>query len=796
LLRALPRFLCCALLPVLIAIPCAWGQMQHARLSVTVYDVRNNPIPGAVAEIEAASMSISLPGRTDETGTATFDNLPFGSFALKISAVGFRPVSQTVNIRSNLPQQVTVRLAIATVTSTVEVVDTAASIDPDATSSTLLLGAAAIERAPRVVHTRQIQALVAETPGIVVQNNGLLNIRGVEDGILYVIDGIPAGDRVDALNGATLDPEEISSIKVFTGNIPAEFGGRSGAVVVVEPKSGISRPLTGGLNYENGSAGTVGGAGNLSAGAARWGISSSFGGSRSERYLDPPSLHNYNNRGGRVGGMLRAEWHPWLQDILILNLTGFVTQFRIANDEEQQAAGQRARQELHNFGQSLSWQHVWSAATVSNLGLYRNYYRSQLAPSPGDTPISADQDRHHVRQGVLASVTHSVRGHTLQGGAEVSHVSVQERFVFFVTDPTLAAERSVSNAALLFNAGAPFLFQGGLSRPQYSGYLEDSFQIGSNVTVSAGSRYDRSSLVVEAWQLSPRLGVAYSIKRTGTTLRASFNRLFMPPQIENLLLSSSPQARALSPFADQNGGGAAVAPERTSAYEVGVVQKMKGFKLGIVPWWRSFQNFTDANVFFNTTITFSNSVARAHAQGVDVRLEAPRYHGWSAFANYTNSRITGIGPINGGLFLTDDFATIGPGQKYTPDHDQRNVGSLALSYARSKWHDLRFSFMARYQSGVPIDSDQAAIDRLKSAPGAFLVDFDRKRLKPWTVCDSAVSINLMDKSAFTARWRLDVQNLLNRQYAFNFGDPFEGTHFGAPRIWKMGLELQLKKAER
>jgi outer membrane receptor protein involved in Fe transport len=97
---------------------------------------------------------------------------------------------------------------------------------------------------------------------------------------------------------------------------------------------------------------------------------------------------------------------------------------------------------------------------------------------------------------------------------------------------------------------------------------------------------------------------------------------------------------------------------------------------------------------------------------------------------------------------------------------------------------------------VPIDSDQAAIDRLKSAPGASLVDFDRKRLKPWTVCDSTVSINLMDKNAFTARWRLDVQNLLNRQYAFNIGDPFEGTHFGAPRIWKMGLELQLKKAER
>jgi hypothetical protein len=789
----LSRCLGYALLPVLIVIA-ASGQIQHARVGVAIHDVRNDPILGAVAKIDDASTNFSLTGRPDEAGVITFGNLPFGSFALTVSAVGFLPRSQALNIPSNLPQQITIGLVVAPATSTVEVVDTAAMIAPDASSSTLLLGNAAIERTPHGVRTRQIQAIVAETPGIVVQNNGLLNIRGVEDGILYVIDGIPAGDRVDALNGATLDPEEVSSIKIFTGNVPAEFGGRSGAVVVVEPKSGLNRPVTGDLNYENGSYGTVDSSTDISGGGANWGLFSSLEESRSERYLDPPSMHNYNNRGGRAGGMVRAEWHPRSQNILVLNLTGFVTQFRIANDEAQEAAGQRARQELHNLGQSLTWQHVWSTATVTNLGLYRNYYRSQLTPSSGDTPISAAQDRHHVREGVLASLAHSVRGHTLQIGSEASRVSVQEQFAFFVTDQALATERDVSGGALRFNASAPFLFQGQLSRPQYSGYLQDAFQIGSNIAVSAGLRYDRSSLVVKASQWSPRLGVAYNIKRTDTTFRVSFNRLFMPPQIENLLLSDSTQARALSPFANQNGGGATIAPESTSAYEAGIVQRLKGFRLEIVPWWRSFRNFTDANVFFNTTVIFPNSVAMANAQGVDVRLEIPSYHGWSAFANYTNSRITAIGPINGGLFLTADFAEIGPGQKYTPDHDQRNVGSLALSYAHSPWKNLRFTFMARYQSGVPLDSDVDAINRLKALPGAFLVDFNRQRLKPWTGCDSTVSFDLMARKAFMARWRIDVQNLFNRQFAFNFGDPFEGTHFGAPRIWKMGLELQFKKS--
>jgi hypothetical protein len=69
------------------------------------------------------------------------------------------------------------------------VVDTAVMVSPDAASSSLLLGEEAIEKTPRGAATRQMQAVVAETPGIVVQNNGLLNIRGVEDGILYVEAG-------------------------------------------------------------------------------------------------------------------------------------------------------------------------------------------------------------------------------------------------------------------------------------------------------------------------------------------------------------------------------------------------------------------------------------------------------------------------------------------------------------------------------------------------------------------------------------------------------------------------------
>ena len=43
--------------------------------------------------------------------------------------------------------------------------------------------------------------------------------------------------------------------------------------------------------------------------------------------------------------------------------------------------------------------------------------------------------------------------------------------------------------------------------------------------------------------VSPRLGVAYRIERAKTVLHAGYNRFLETPALENLLLSSSEQAR-------------------------------------------------------------------------------------------------------------------------------------------------------------------------------------------------------------------------------------------------------------
>jgi hypothetical protein len=40
-----------------------------------------------------------------------------------------------------------------------------------------------------------------------------------------------------------------------------------------------------------------------------------------------------------------------------------------------------------------------------------------------------------------------------------------------------------------------------------------------------------------------------------------------------------------------------------------------------------------------------------------------------------------------------------------------------------------------------------------------------------------------------ATLQFDVRNLTNQRFAYNFGNPFSGTHFGDPRLWSVQLKL-------
>ena len=62
-------------------------------------------------------------------------------------------------------------------------------------------------------------------------------MRGIDDGFLYVIDGVPVYERLDQLSGLAPDLSTVESINVITGYMPAEFGYKAGGVIDVRSKS-------------------------------------------------------------------------------------------------------------------------------------------------------------------------------------------------------------------------------------------------------------------------------------------------------------------------------------------------------------------------------------------------------------------------------------------------------------------------------------------------------------------------------------------------------------------------------
>ncbi|MEO5740461.1 MAG: TonB-dependent receptor [Vicinamibacterales bacterium] len=726
---------------------------------------------------------------TATNGQFRLTNVAIGSYSLKAEAAPFEAVVQTLTVADALPIALELKLSAALA----EQVNVTAETNQPVTATTrTTLAGDAVRRAPIRISSRGLQDAIATTAGWATEDNGLMHARGVDDGFLYVVDGVPMYERMDSAHGIAPDPEMVESINVLVGHVPPEFGFKSGGVIEVRTSSRNSDSWLGNVQATTGSDATRQGSsvfgGPLSASTA---LTLGVSGQRSDRFLDPVHPGNLHNGGHAANATAEFSWLASPSSTLSVVGGGSRSGFDVPHNEEQEEVGQDQRQTNLQTWQTASWQRAWSGNTVSQVAGYHRSGSAALLGSERDTPVFIRADRMLRRAGVLGSVTHHRGKHVLKAGVEAARLSLREDFSFFVTDEDEGEEADLSDGALKHDADDPFVFTGQASPTLFALYAQDSVHFGHGLTIDAGVRFDRARMLAESSQWSPRFGVAYHVPHSGTIVRASLDRFFQPPQAENLLLGSSVQARGLSPFVEETGGGDALEPERQWATEIGVNQSVaRGVRMDVAYWRRRVENVSDPNVLFGTTIIVPNAIASGKADGVDVRIELPRRGGTSGYVSYTNARVVQFGPVTGGLFLEDEVIEIADGTAFTPDHDQRHVAAFGASYDHPSG-GFWTSFGGRYESGTPLEVDEDDIDELMSRPGSDLVNFETGRVRPRRLFDVMAGARLFRAGGREVSLRGSILNATGERFAYNFGNPFSGTHFGAGRTFQIGIQVKL-----
>ena len=480
--------------------------------------------------------------------------------------------------------------------------------------------------------------------------------------------------------------------------------------------------------------------------------------------------------------------------------------FMVPNRLDQEIAGQDQRQQLRSYSESLSWHHLFTQTLLGDLSVFHRSSTAELISNPESTPVVASQNRTLTNYGFQASISYAAHGHTLKTGVQYTRTPIDEKFSFYPTDAaafppiTTLAGTVVQNPVLQFSAGSPFVFNDHATGNEISGFVQDRFSPLKNLTLDVGVRFDHYRLLIDENAASPSVGIAYFFPQTKTVLRASYNRLFQPPPNENLLLASSIQAAQLSPLAVATGQVSVnpVLSDKENVFEFGLQQQLSKYaRLSVSVYNKQIRGFSDKDQFFDTGIVFPVSIFAGRVTGEEVRIDTSEWRGFSGFVSYANSRSFGITPIVGGLFLGEAVDPLrSPGFRFPNDHDERNEGQFQVNYTnkRSGWWA---SFGGRYDSGVPVDVEPGTtLQQFVSQgfdPRLFNeIDFQRGRIRPRTILNFSTGVDLFRKERIGVQVAIDVQNVTDKLYLYNFESVFSGTHVGPPRLWNGRMTLNFK----
>ena len=454
---------------------------NSSTVSGTVLDPSGAVVAKATVTIHDPVSGYERTATTDASGSFSFPNVPFNPYHMTVTSAGFTPYVQDVDVRSNVPVQLSVKLQLAGSSTTVTVTGETADLIENTPTAHTDIDRSLFQDVPLESNTSSVSSLVTlASPGIAADSNGLFHGLGDHAENSFSVDGQPITDQQSKVFSNQIPVDSIQSMEVIQGAPPAEYGDKTSVIIDVTTRSGqgVTTPH-GSVTASYGTFGTSNAAFDLEYGGQKWGNFISASGLNSGRFLDPPEFVVMHDKGNQENVFDRVDYQLTPADSIHLNgeytrswlqtPNSFDAEYAspwngvvvsnggdapsAADDCSMAFCGQPVgptdqRSQIGTIDIAPSWDHLIGSKTVFTLGFWTrrdayNYY-------PSDDPFadmgpfslqreSVSQYRTLTNAGGRAVISYVSGINNIKGGIQYEQTFLNETDNLGIVDPTFNA---------------------------------------------------------------------------------------------------------------------------------------------------------------------------------------------------------------------------------------------------------------------------------------------------------------------------------------------------------------------
>ncbi|MCB8998519.1 MAG: TonB-dependent receptor [Bacteroidales bacterium] len=619
--------------------------------------------------------SVSLPGMptgctSNEYGFYSMQ-LPEGEYEILYSYLGYQPLIQTIVLQSDYR----ISVELKTKARDIEEVKIISTIEDEATAATQTsqsnLRAKSIRRMPEFMGETDVIKSLQTIPGIKFYGEGstLFYVRGGNrDQNLILVDEAVLYNPSHLLGlFSSLSPGAINSVKVYKGDIPAEYGGRLSSLVDIKTREGNLKDI------------------HLQANTGLFATSISAEGPIAKN----KSSYFFSVRRSQLKWILRNS-APDLKDLYFSDLN-FKFNFRL-NDNNRiffstyagkdkylnQGNGNTNGIQWENVAGTLRWNHIFNERLFSNTSFTGSRY---------------DYD----------FITSSERAE--MWNSHISNFNLKSDFSFYQS-PSSTLKFGVLLGNHYYNPGN---FQSGINAdpglPRVSPrntreqalYISSEQEINEKISLRIGFRFSGWANVGEAYEIlyrnhvpfdtayfpkgntynrflipEPRISFRFWLRKN-SSFKTSFSHT---SQFENLLSNS------ISPFTSLEvwlPASTNIKPQISDQFVISFQQNFENIHCSLTAeaFYKKMQNQIDyidhAKMLFNPFIEAELRFGTTRSQGIELMFSktAGPLQGWLA---YTLSS----------TFM--DFPDLNQGRPYRASYDRPNDLSIVMQYQiKPRW---------------------------------------------------------------------------------------------------------------